>query len=104
LPKLYYYHIGSVRKTWLKKPSKKNQPRKPNQNGWVQNDLSKMAFWSSWTWGQKNYMRFFLMKFPMKKGRDFLQCQVSIFKKIIESSSYGTQFLFLRKLGSQFSI
>jgi hypothetical protein len=44
-----------------KKPSKKNlvkkkQQKKPSQNGHVQIDLSKMALWSSWTWGQKDHM------------------------------------------------
>jgi hypothetical protein len=32
----------------------KDQPKKPNQNGRVQINLSKMALWSSLTWGQKN--------------------------------------------------
>jgi hypothetical protein len=39
----------------LKKNSKKNQPKRPRQNGWVQNDLSKMAFWSTWIGGKKNH-------------------------------------------------
>jgi len=37
-----------------KKDSKKSQPKRPNQNGQVQNDLFKMAPWSSWIeaiWG-----------------------------------------------------
>jgi len=40
----------------VKKPSKKNQPKKPSKNGRVQINLSEMALWSSWTWGQKNHM------------------------------------------------
>jgi hypothetical protein len=43
---------------WLvkqqKKFNKKNQPKRLNQNDWVQNDLSKMTPWSSWIgpiWG-----------------------------------------------------
>jgi hypothetical protein len=51
----------------VKKPSKKNQPKTPSLNGWAQIDLSKMALWSSWTWGQKNHMEVFLPKFPVKK-------------------------------------
>jgi len=46
LPKLYYRHGGLV-----KKHGKKNQRKGPSQNGWVQNDLPRMALWSSWTWG-----------------------------------------------------
>jgi hypothetical protein len=45
-----------------KKPSKKNQLKRPTQNGQVQNDLSRMTFWWSWTWG------FFWPKFPIKKA------------------------------------
>jgi hypothetical protein len=33
----------------------------------VRSDLSKMAFWSSWTWGQKNHRGGFLLKFSVKK-------------------------------------
>jgi hypothetical protein len=51
----------------LKKPNKKNQPKRPSQNGWVQIDLSKMALWSSWTWGQKNHLGGFFTKIPNKK-------------------------------------
>jgi hypothetical protein len=40
----------------VKKPNKKNRPRRPSQNDQIQNDLSKMALWSSWTWEQKNHM------------------------------------------------
>jgi hypothetical protein len=58
MPKLYYVMI-ILSKNLVKKPSKKNQPKRLNQNGQVQIDLSKMAFWSSWTWGQKNHMRGF---------------------------------------------
>jgi hypothetical protein len=52
-----------------KQPYKKNQPKRPSQNSWIEIDLSKMAFWSSWKWGQKNHMGgfFFLPKFPIKK-------------------------------------
>jgi hypothetical protein len=32
----------------------------------------KMALWSSWTWGQKNHMGFFLTKTFGKKIQDFL--------------------------------
>jgi hypothetical protein len=59
MSKLYYYHSGSIKKTLLKKPSKKDQPKRLSQNGRVQIDLSKMALWSSWTWGHKNHMRGF---------------------------------------------
>jgi hypothetical protein len=59
LPKLYHCHGVSITKTWYKKPSKKNQPKRPSQGGRVQIDLSKMIFWSSWTWGQKNHMGIF---------------------------------------------
>ncbi len=55
LPKLYYYHGGLINKPSQKNPSKKNQPKRPIQNGWVQINLSKMTLWSSWTWGQKNH-------------------------------------------------
>ncbi len=34
-------------------PSKKDQPKRPSQNVRIQINLSKMALWSSWTWGQK---------------------------------------------------
>jgi hypothetical protein len=47
MPKLYYYHGGFGIK-------------KPNQNDRIQINLSKMAFWSSWIWGQKNHMGGFL--------------------------------------------
>jgi hypothetical protein len=30
-----------------------------------------MAFWSSWTWGQKNHMGDFFIKIPGKKNQDF---------------------------------
>jgi hypothetical protein len=40
--------------SWFSK--NKNQPKRPSQNGQVQNDLSKMELWSSWKWGQKNHM------------------------------------------------
>jgi hypothetical protein len=53
----YYCHDGLV-----KKPSKKNQPKRPNQNDHGQTNLSKMTFWSNWTWGQKNHMESFLTK------------------------------------------
>jgi hypothetical protein len=55
-----------------KKPNKKNQPKRPSQNGQVQNDLSKMAFWSSWTWGKKTIWGVFFIKIPSQKGCDFL--------------------------------
>jgi hypothetical protein len=51
----------------FKKHSKKNQPKRPSQNGWVQIELLKITLWSSWTWGQKNHMRVFLLKFLVKK-------------------------------------
>jgi len=52
-----------------KKPSKKTNQK----NGHVTIDLSKMAFWSSWTWGQKNRMGvFFFPKIHAKKNHDFL--------------------------------
>jgi hypothetical protein len=50
----------------LKKLSKK----KLNQNGQFQNDLSKMAFLSSWTWGQNEHI--FLIEIPSQNGHDFL--------------------------------
>jgi hypothetical protein len=40
--------------------NKKNQSKRFSQNGQVQIDLSKMAFWSNWTWEQKNYSGGFL--------------------------------------------
>jgi hypothetical protein len=49
MPKLHYYHDGLV-----KKPSQKDPVKMV-----VQIDLSKMAFWSSWTWGQENHLRGF---------------------------------------------
>ncbi len=66
--------------------SKKNQQKRPSRNGRVQNNLSRMALWSSWTWGQKNHMGgFFFTEIPSKKGHDFfysvntLQCEISLF-------------------------
>jgi hypothetical protein len=56
----------------LKKPSKKNQPRKPSQNRRVQNDLSKMAFCSSWIGGKKYHTKVFFTKIHGKKNHDFL--------------------------------
>jgi hypothetical protein len=50
----------------LKKPIQKDQPKRPKQNGWVQIDLSKMAHWSSWTWGN------FFTKILGQESRDFL--------------------------------
>jgi len=67
LPKLYYCHGGLV-----KKPSKKKQPKRPSQNGWVQIDLSKMALWLSLTWGQKNTWGFFYIEILDKKTHEFL--------------------------------
>jgi hypothetical protein len=68
LPKLYYCHGGLVKRIWSEIPSQKNQPKKLSQNGRIQIDLSKMALWSSWTWGQKKpYGGFFLTKIPNKK-------------------------------------
>jgi len=55
----------------LKEPNKK-KPKRPNQNGRIQNDLFKMAFWSSWTWGQKYHMGRFFTKIFAQKGCDFL--------------------------------
>jgi hypothetical protein len=55
-----------------KKPSQKYQPKKPNQNGRVQIDLSKMAILSSWTWGQKNHRGGLCTEIPGQKSRDFL--------------------------------
>jgi hypothetical protein len=49
-------------KNLIKKPNKKDQPKRPHQNGWVQIDLSKMALWSSWIWGQKPYGGVFFLK------------------------------------------
>jgi len=51
MPKLYYCHDGLLKK--------KNQSKRPNQNGRVQNDFSKMALWSNWTWGQKDHIALF---------------------------------------------
>jgi hypothetical protein len=48
------------------------QSKKPNQNGQVQIDLSKMALWSSWTWGEKNHMGGFLTKIHGQKNQDIL--------------------------------
>jgi hypothetical protein len=62
LPKLYYCHGGLV-----KKPNLKNQPKRPNQNGKVQIDLSKITPLSSWTWGQKTHMGGFLIEIFDKK-------------------------------------
>jgi len=46
----------------------KNQPKKPNQNGQVQNNLSRMALLPNWTKGQKNHMGgFLLLEFLVKK-------------------------------------
>ncbi len=42
LPKLYYCHNDLIKKT-----SKKNQPKRPSQNGQVQINFFKMALWSS---------------------------------------------------------
>jgi hypothetical protein len=55
-----------------KKPSKKDQPKKLNQNGQVQINLSKMEVWSSWIGGQKNHMGGFFTKISGKKNQDFL--------------------------------
>ncbi len=57
----------------VKTPSKKDKLKTPNQNGQVQIDLSKMAPWSNWTWGQKTIGGVFLTKIPNKKNQDFLQ-------------------------------
>jgi hypothetical protein len=71
LPKLYYCHNG-LKKNLVKKSNKKNQPKRPNQNSQIQIVLSKMAFWSSWTWGQKNHSRGFLIEISGQKNHDFL--------------------------------
>jgi hypothetical protein len=71
---IYYNHGGSIKKP-SKKISKKDQPKTPSQNGQVQINLSKMALWSSWTWGQKKNMGFFLIpKFLVKKIK--ISCNV----------------------------
>jgi hypothetical protein len=49
------------KKYLVKKPNRKYQPKKPSQNGQVQINLSKMALWSSWTWGQNTIGRFFFI-------------------------------------------
>jgi hypothetical protein len=63
VPKLHYCHDSLEKKTNKKKLS---------QNDQVLIDLSKMTFWSSWTWGQKNHMGALLTKIPDKKSYDFL--------------------------------
>jgi hypothetical protein len=62
-------------KNLVKKPNKKNQPKRHSQNGRVQINLSKMTIWSSWTWGQKKpYEGFFLPILPIKKT--MISCNV----------------------------
>jgi hypothetical protein len=56
----------------VKNPSKKNQPKRPSQNILSQIDLSKMALWSSWTWGQKNQVGVFFIEIFGQKSHDFL--------------------------------
>jgi hypothetical protein len=56
--------------------NKKNQPKRPSQNNCVQINLSKMAFWSRWTWGQKTHMEGFLTKIPIKKIVIFCRADV----------------------------
>jgi len=55
MPKLNDCHNGLI----LKNPIKKTT-QKYSQNGQIQNDLSIMALWLNWTWGQKNHMEDFL--------------------------------------------
>jgi hypothetical protein len=47
-----------------KKDNKEIQPKKPNQNGWVQNDLFRMAPWLGRTWAIWGTL---LTNFPIKK-------------------------------------
>ncbi len=54
----------------------KNQPKILSQNNCVQIDLSKMAFWSSWTWGQKTHRGGFLIKIPNQKIMIFCNANV----------------------------
>jgi len=56
-----------VRKTQLK-----NQPKRHNQNGWVQNNLSKMALGQVGHGGKKTIWGVFLTKNLGQKGHDFL--------------------------------
>jgi hypothetical protein len=51
----------------VKKTHPNSQPKKPNQNRWIEIDLFKMALWSSWTWGQTCHMGVFLTNFSDKK-------------------------------------
>ncbi len=52
----------------IKKPSQKDQPKRPSQNGQVQINLSKMAPWSSQTWWQTNHWGgFFYQNSKLKK-------------------------------------
>jgi len=55
LSNVYYCYDGLVKKKIIRKTQLKNQLKKPSQNGWDLNDLSKMARWSSWTRGKKPY-------------------------------------------------
>jgi hypothetical protein len=72
LPKLYYYHGGLIKKLNNKIPNQIDQPKKPNQNGWIQIDLSTMTLWSSWTLGQKNHMGGFFNHNSWSKKLGFL--------------------------------
>jgi hypothetical protein len=56
----------------VKKISQKNQPKRFNQNGRIQNNWSIMALWSSWTRGQRNHIEEVLTKIPIKKSDDLL--------------------------------
>jgi hypothetical protein len=51
----------------VKKTHQNSQPNKPNQRRWIKINLSKMAIWSSWTWGQTCHMVFFWLFFSIKK-------------------------------------
>ncbi len=64
LPKSYYCHNGSVKKTWLENPIKKPQSKWSSPNQLVQNDtLVKLEVGAKKTiWG------FFLPKFLVKKA------------------------------------
>jgi hypothetical protein len=50
-----------------------DQQKKPKQNGCVQVDLSKMAFWSSWTRGRKDLnIYIYIIDFSSWKSHIFL--------------------------------
>jgi hypothetical protein len=53
---MYIYTQIVLLSWWFNKKNLVKKPiERPNPNGRVQIDLSKITIWSSWTWGQKNH-------------------------------------------------